>query len=172
MKDLAFPAFDRRRGVMVLEPTDPPLVLPPPGAILIGRKEYLDFPEWDVRRIRVKIDTGAWTSALDVARCTVEEGNEGPVACLRLVLNRRSRRGVEVRAPVLRKVRVRNPNGGCEERPVVEVLVRLGPVQKRIPLAVTNRSDMRCRMILGRQALAGSFLVDVSRKYLLPTSRG
>jgi hypothetical protein len=157
---------------MVLEPTDPPLVLPPPGALLIGRKEYLDFPEWGLRHVRVKIDTGAWTSALDVAGWTIEEEDEGPVACLRLVLNRRSRRVVEVRAPVLRQTRVRNSGGSCEERPVVEVLVRLGPVHKRIPLAVTNRADMRCRMILGRQALAGSFLVDVSRKYLLPTSRG
>jgi hypothetical protein len=157
---------------MVLEPTDPPLVLPPPGAILIGRKEYLDFPEWGLRHVRVKIDTGAWTSALDVAGCSIEEEDEGPVACLRLMLNRRSHRVVEVRAPVLRQTRVRNSGGACEDRPVVEVLVRLGPVHKRIPLAVTNRADMRCRMILGRQALAGSFLVDVSRKYLLPTSRG
>jgi hypothetical protein len=157
---------------MVLEPTDPPLVLPPPGAILIGRKEYLDFPEWGLRRVRVKIDTGAWTSALDVAACTLEEGETGPVACLRLILNRRSRRVVEIRAPVLRQTRVRNSGGVCEERPVVEVLVRLGPVQKRIPLAVTNRAHMRYRMILGRQALAGSFVVDVSRKYLLPASRG
>ncbi len=157
---------------MVLEPTDPPLVLPPPGAILIGRKEYLDFPEWGLRRVRVKIDTGAWTSALDVARCTLVEGEEGLIACLRLVLKRRSRRPVEVRVPVLRKARVRSTGGGCEDRPVIEALVRLGPVEKRIPLAVTNRADMRCRMILGRQALAGSFLVDVSRKYLLPDGRG
>jgi hypothetical protein len=156
---------------MVLEPTDPPLVLPPPGALWIGRKEYLDFPEWGLHRVRVKIDTGAWTSALDVADCVLEEGAEGVVACLRMVLPRRRRQVLEIRAPVLRQTRVRNSGGLCEQRPVVEALVRLGPVQKRIPLAVTNRSHMRYRMILGRQALAGSFVVDVSRKYLLPTSR-
>ena len=79
---------------------------------------------------------------------------------------------VEVRTPVLRTTVVRHPGGQCEERPVVEALVRLGPVEKRIRLTVTNRAHMRCRMILGRQALAGSFLIDVSRKYLVQTPKG
>jgi hypothetical protein len=158
---------------MIPEPTGPPVAAPPPGALLIGRKEYLAFPEWGLRRVRVKIDTGAWSSALDVADCELEEGSSGLMAHLRLALNpRRPYRVVEVRTPVLRTTVVRHPGGQCEERPVVEALVRLGPVEKRIRLTVTNRAHMRCRMILGRQALAGSFLVDVSRKYLVQTPKG
>jgi hypothetical protein len=42
--------------------------------------------------------------------------------------------------------------------------VRLGPVEKKIQLTLTFRTGMRCRMLLGRQALAGDFLVDVTRK--------
>jgi hypothetical protein len=40
-------------------------------------------------------------------------------------------------------------------------------VRKRILLSLTDRSGMLFRMILGRKALEGDFLVDVSRKYLL-----
>jgi hypothetical protein len=134
----------------------------------VGWKEYLDFPEWGLRRVRVKIDTGAWTSALGVAGYQLEEEDVGLVARLRLPLRRgRPGRVIEVRAPVLRTTVVRNTGGQEEERPVVEAAVRLGPVCKRIRLTVADRSDMRYRMILGRQALAGSFIVDVSRKYLL-----
>jgi hypothetical protein len=140
----------------------------PPGMRLIGWKEYLDFPEWHLRRVRVKIDTGAWTSALDVAEYEIEEGAKGMLARVRLPLHRgRTGRILEVRAPVLRTTVVANPGGQRECRPVVEVLVRLGPEQRRIPLTLTSRRAMRYRMILGRQALAGNFLVDVSRKYLL-----
>jgi hypothetical protein len=34
-------------------------------------------------------------------------------------------------------------------------------------MTVTNRAGMRFRMILGRKALEGDFVVDVSRKYVL-----
>jgi hypothetical protein len=58
-----------------------------------------------------------------------------------------------------------------EQRPVIEATLRLGPVSKRVRLTVTNRSNMRFPMILGRTALAGDFVVDVSGKYLLRRSR-
>ncbi len=61
----------------------------PPSPLLIGWKEYVAFPEWGLRRIRAKIDTGACTSALDVAGCDVEETPAGPIAHLRLALNSR-----------------------------------------------------------------------------------
>ena len=44
------------------------------------------------------------------------------------------------------------------------------PVTKRVRLTVANRANMRFRMLLGRQALLGDFLVDVSQKYLLKKS--
>jgi hypothetical protein len=148
---------------MTTEPVVPPSPLP------IGWKEYVALPGWGVRRVRAKIDTGACTSALDVAGCEVEETPAGPVALLRLVLNRlRPERVRLVRTPVVRFVIVRNSGGAAERRPVVEVLARVGPVEKRIRLTVTSRAGMRCRMLLGREALRGAFVVDVRRKYVYP----
>jgi hypothetical protein len=142
---------------------------PPPGLILIGWQEHLSFPEWGVGRVRVKIDTGACTSALDVAGLELTSGGPtGLLADLRLALHRRHpERLARVQTPVLRTVVVRNSTGDSERRPVVEALVRLGPLSKRIRLTLTRRNGLRFRMILGREALAGCFLVDVSRKYLL-----
>ncbi|HZU35519.1 MAG TPA: RimK/LysX family protein, partial [Gemmataceae bacterium] len=71
------------------------------------------------------------------------------------------------RVPVARMVVVCNSGGMREQRPLIEAEVQLGPVVKRIGLTVTNRAGMLFRMILGRQALAGDFVVDVSQKYLL-----
>jgi hypothetical protein len=135
----------------------------------IGWKEYLQFTEWDLRRIRVKIDTGARTSALDVVRYELfETASGGLMATLLLALDRRHPgRFTRIQTPVLRTTVVRNPGGMREERPLVETAVRIGPIHKRIRLTITNRSSMRYRMILGREALNDDFLVDVSRKYLL-----
>jgi hypothetical protein len=139
------------------------------GPTLIGWKEYLDFPEWGLRRIKAKIDTGARTSALDVAGYELrEEDGRGLVARLQLTLHpKEPGRLTVVEAPVQGMVVVRNSSGLGEERPLIEATVRLGPVTKRVRLTVTNRAGMRFRMILGRKALEGDFVVDVSKKYLL-----
>ena len=55
--------------------------------LLIGWKERLDFVEWGLHRIKVKIDTGARTSAIDALRYELHEnGQNGPFARLYLSL--------------------------------------------------------------------------------------
>ena len=141
---------------------------PPNGPLRIGWKERLDFPEWGLKRVRVKVDTGARTSALDAVGYDLVEGAGGLVARLRIDLRRRrAGRIKEVETPVVCMTVVRNTGGIRECRPVVEALVKLGPVTRRIRLTIASRAGMRYRMILGREALAGAFVVDVSQKYLL-----
>jgi hypothetical protein len=137
--------------------------------LVIGRKEYLAFPEWHVPRIRVKVDTGAFSSVLDVASYELHHDQEGRrVARLLLNLSRRDPlRQAVVWASVVKMVHVTCSSGVRQQRPLLEATIRLGPIEKRIRMTVTNRSCMRSRMLLGREALAGSFLVDVSQKYLL-----
>lgn len=146
--------------------TQPPCL---DGRLLIGWKEYVDFPEWKLRRIKAKVDTGARTSALDVASYDLAEvEGRGLVARLRMVVHRkRGRKLIEIEVPVLRTVVVINSGGMREHRPLIETEVRLGPLTKRIRLTITNRSGLRFRMILGRQALKNDFVVDVEKKYLL-----
>jgi hypothetical protein len=135
----------------------------------IGWKERLDFPDWGLKRVRVKIDTGACTSALGATGYELVKVNGVPTVRLVLALNRhRPEKTAVIEAPVLRMVYVTNTGGGREERPMIETTIRLGPVRKRIRLTITSRAAMRYPMLLGREALAGSFVVDVSRKDLLP----
>jgi hypothetical protein len=136
--------------------------------LLIGWKEMVSFPEWGIRRVKVKVDTGARTSALDVVHYELHPTANGLLAELHLALNRRHpERLTVVRTPVLKTVRVRNTSGQLEPRPLIETTLCLGPVTKRVRLTVADRSRMLFRIILGRQALLGNFVVDVSRKYVL-----
>jgi hypothetical protein len=140
-----------------------------PRPLLIGWKERLDFPAWGIRRVKAKVDTGARTSALDTVSYELYQA-DGVGLCvrLRLALHRKHQGELRVvEAPVLRMVVVRNSAGMCEQRPLIEADIVLGPVRKRIGLTVTNRAGMRFRVILGRLALADDFVVDVSKKYLL-----
>src|SRR6266550_3719505 len=115
--------------------------LTPP--LMLGWKERIDFPDWKLRRVKVKIDTGARTSALGAVYYEVLDlPGEGRVADLVLALDRKVPDGrVNLRVPVLGTVVVRNSAGQRELRPVVETRVRLGPLSKVIRLTVTNRAQ-------------------------------
>jgi hypothetical protein len=150
--------------------TEPP-PQQPTGLILIGRKEYVAFPEWDLWRVRAKVDTGAYSSALGVAEYELIETATGIRVRFRLPARRRTARTEVIEADVVKLVTVRSSSGCRQHRPLIEPLVRLGPVTRRVRLTVTDRSAMRCPMLLGRQSLAGVFLVDAGAKYLLGTGR-
>lgn len=137
------------------------------GPVVIGWKEYVALPGWGVRRLKAKIDTGARTSAIDASSYELTQTPAGLVVQMRLPLSvRHPERVALVQSPVMRLVMVCNSGGLREQRPLVETTLRLGAVTKRIRLTVTNRAGMRFRLILGRKALEGDFVVDVSRKYL------
>jgi hypothetical protein len=137
--------------------------------LLIGRKEHVALPEWGIARIRAKVDTGARSSALDVLGYELWKTEAGMLRVrFRLALNRHSPdRYRVIEADVVRLVNVRNTGGDSEQRPLIAAAIQLGPVTQRIRLTLTDRAAMRHRMILGRQALRGRFVVDVSKKYLL-----
>ncbi len=138
--------------------------------ILLGWKEYLALPELGIDRLKVKIDTGARTSTLHVAalRILVEHRDGTADLALSLPFDRRHpERATTARALMLRRVTVADSGGHREIRPLIATEMVLGPVRKKIFLTLTDRSGMLFRMILGRKALEGDFLVDVSQKYLL-----
>jgi hypothetical protein len=139
---------------------------------VLGWKEYVDFPTWGISRVKVKIDTGARTSALGVQSYELISEGGSLIAQLRFAPRRKHpAKVVLVRAPVLRMVGVRNSAGMHEQRPLVETEVRLGPVTRRILFTVTYRPGLLFPALLGRKALEGIFVVDVSRKYLWKTKR-
>lgn len=141
----------RRRGV-----------LKNPELVSIGWSEMVDLPEWGVRRLRAKVDTGARTSALHVE--DIEPLPRDRVG-FDVVLHRRVRdRRIHVTAPVVRRSRVRSSTGEYQLRYFVETQVRLGPVTRTVEISLVDRGDMIFRMLLGRSALANAFVIDPAHK--------
>jgi hypothetical protein len=152
-------------------PSDPS---PPPSdrerPLRVGWKEYLDLPGLGLHRVKAKMDTGARTSALHVLALNVLEQLPDGTAEVELSLapdRRHPERRRTARAHLLGHVRVTDSGGHPEVRPLIETELVLGPVRKRIALTLTDRAGMLFRMIVGRKALEGDFLVDVAHKYLL-----
>ncbi|HVR06623.1 MAG TPA: RimK/LysX family protein [Thermoanaerobaculia bacterium] len=152
-------------------PRPPRESLTPP--FRIGWKEFVDLPELGLRRLKGKIDTGARTSTLHVRAVVyledlAEGADGGRAAEITLAPDRRDPSLlVTARVQVLRQVEVRDSGGHLELRPLIATELVLGPVRKRIFVTLSDRSGMLFRMILGRKAVEGDFVVDPACKYLL-----
>lgn len=141
--------------------------------ITAGWKEYADFPEWGLRRVKVKLDTGARSAAIGVRDCRLFVVPGGHEAELTLApYRRRPDRVRVVRVPVVGFKAVRSSCGEAVPRPVVELTFRLGPVTKRVAATVADRSRMLVPVLLGRLALAPEFVVDPGAKYVLSEKKG
>jgi hypothetical protein len=150
---------------------DPRLPPVPTTLPVLGWKEEASLPEWGIERLRVKLDTGAKTSAIHVAELAVVgdhdvAGERLPVLHLVIPLSRRNAsRVVAVDAPVVGYKSVRDTGAKAERRAVVRTRLICGPLDREIDVTVTDRSGMIFRMILGRQALAGAAVVDPEQGY-------
>ncbi len=127
--------------------------------------EYVDFPDWGVKSLRARVDTGARTSALHVENVRLLAGS-------RVRFDVRLRRDdpsarVTVETKLSRRAPVRSSTGQTEARLFVKAHVRLGGREQQIEVGLVDRSHMLYRMLLGRSALERKFLVDVSRRYAL-----
>lgn len=137
--------------------------------VLIGWTEFIDLPDWGVKRLRAKVDTGAKTSALHVEN--IEELPRGFVR-FDVVLHRHKRdRRIHVKAKVSRRARVRSSSGHMAERLFVKTRFALGSVEKDIEVSLVDRERMIYRMLLGREALQGPFLIDVDRRMVQQKKR-
>jgi len=133
---------------------------------IIGRIESIDFPEWDLRDIDAKVDTGAYTSSLHCHHIQLYEENGKEYVKFNLLdPTHETYNDILFKWPVFRKKTIKSSNGLREERFIVKTKVKIFDSIFTAQLSLTDRSEMRYPVLLGRKLLTNRFLVDVSQKY-------
>lgn len=149
-----------RRVVRVLKPS-PPFE----ESLIVGWREWVGLPEFDVPALKAKIDTGARTSALHAHDLVVADSSEGLVATFSIRPGGDPQEMVPVEAYVIDQRSIRSSNGGDELRPVIMTNLRLGRSTWPIEVTLTDRELMGFPMLVGRSALRNRCLVDPNRSF-------
>ena len=133
---------------------------------VIGWREWVALPQLGLEAVKVKIDTGARSSALHAFNLQTYE--VGGATWVRFDVHPMQQGGptVQAEAEVVDMRRVRNPGGRREYRPVIRTPVTVLGQTWEIDVTLTPRWGMGFRMLLGRQAVRHHFLVDPGRSFL------
>ncbi|WP_090200423.1 ATP-dependent zinc protease family protein [Yoonia tamlensis] len=144
---------------------------PKPDLMVIGWTEYLDLPELGLRQIKAKIDTGARTSALHATN--IEPFDRDGKEWVRFQVQPDSNAAeVWVETPIYDRREIKNTSGIAEERIVIRTDLKLIDRSWPISVSLTDRSNMRFEMIVGRTALKHHNIAVHTRRATLTRKNG
>ncbi|TWT58720.1 hypothetical protein KOR42_21060 [Thalassoglobus neptunius] len=134
---------------------------------IIGWREWVSLPNLEIPAIKAKIDTGATTSSLHAIH--IERFRRKGKDFARFQVHpwqRNSQLTVSAEAPLIEYRSVRSSSGHETSRPVILTEISMFDEVWPIELTLTNRDQMGFRMLIGRRAMRGRFLVDSARSFL------
>lgn len=135
----------------------------------VGWEEWVSLPELNLPALVVKTDTGADLSALHAFN--IQTFGKEDNLMVRFGINpidTDERFSIFCSARVIDQKNITSSNGISELRYVIETEIIIGDVKKKIPVTLTNRENMKYKMIIGRSALDG-FKISADKSFLQTT---
>ena len=134
---------------------------------ILGRRELVNFPAFALSGVEAKVDTGAYTSAIHCTNIHIETDAGKPAMLVVSLLDpgHEGADGCPLRFTdfVLRDIR--SSNGEVQERYVIRAVVQLFGENFEAEFSLSDRSDMKYPVLLGRSLLRhGRFVVDVAKR--------
>ena len=134
---------------------------------IIGSEEWCEFGTLGIPAIKARVDSGAKTSSIQAANAKVfgRGGQEYVKFEINPLQDNRSI-NIQCEAKLVDRRTVKSSSGIAEERFVIKTPVTIGADTFDIELTLANRDTMEFRMLLGREALNGRYMVNPADSFL------
>ena len=134
---------------------------------IIGSQEWCGFTEFKIPAILARVDSGAKTSSLQATQIKlITKDDEDWVSFNINPLQRNTTIRKTITAKVTGKRSIKGSFGISEERFIIKTRITLGKDTFEIELSLANRNTMEFRMLLGRDAIIGRYLINPAEKKL------
>jgi hypothetical protein len=159
--------LDNGNGNDLAEDTTLKNKLQPQNELLVaGWREWVSLPGLGIDAIKAKMDTGARTSCLHAFE--VEKFKKGKESWVRFLMHPHQHDTdtvVQCEAQVLDYRKVTDSGGHTELRYVVRTVVDFAGHSWPAEVTLTNRDNMKFRMLVGRTAMSDKMVINPSLSY-------
>jgi len=136
--------------------------------LIIGAKDRIDFPEFEIYDIPCRIDSGALTSSIHCHRVKIKQGIDGKERLFFRLLDPKhpnyQKKDFIVEQFTERKIK--SSNGYSEYRFVITTKVILFGIEIITEFSLSDREKMQFPVLIGRKLLKNRFLIDVTKSDL------
>ena len=130
----------------------------------IGRKDKADFPELNLTELDIKMDTGAYTSAIHCHKIEKrQKGGKDAVFFTLLDPSHPQYNKKEYSTENYEEKKIKNSFGTSEKRFIIKTEIVLFGQKYPINLSLSERGEMKFPILIGRRFLMGKFIVDCSK---------
>jgi len=135
--------------------------------MVAGSEEWVSLPELKIPLIKVRVDSGAKTSAIHAVNIfPFQRNGESWVSFDIHPLQFDGKQVVHCEAQVVDRRIIKSSSGNRESRYVIRTPLKIGEEVWDIEITLANRDSMGYRMLLGREAMRGKILVDPDSSFL------
>ena len=134
---------------------------------VIGRLDRADFPEFELFDIKMKVDTGAYTSSIHCHHIQEKHQEDGTYIEFELLdPSHPEYQSKKIRTKQYKERKIKNSFGQSEKRFVIKTIITLFQTDYPIELSLSERSEMKYPILIGRKLLNKRFIVDTVKKDL------
>ncbi|MBS9464040.1 30S ribosomal protein S6--L-glutamate ligase [Flagellimonas sp. 389] len=132
----------------------------------LGSEEWCQLEELGIPAVKARVDSGAKTSSIQANKIKIF--SKDLEEWVRFEVNPiQDNRSISIlcQAKLVDIRNVKSSVGISEERPVIKTNLKLGGKSFEIEVTLANRNAMEYRMILGREAINGRYVIDSSKGF-------
>lgn len=134
---------------------------------IIGRAEWCSLFGLNIPAILARIDSGAKTSSLQATDIVlIKQDNEDWVRFVVNPLQKNTELKIKCKAKVIGKRSVKGSFGISEDRFIIRTPITIADDTFDIEFSLANRNSMAFRMLLGREAMMGNYLINPGKKHI------
>jgi hypothetical protein len=138
------------------------------GKVVIGEVEDVYLPIHGLE-LEGRVDTGATTTSIHALDIVAFERDGNKWVRFNLIDEKGEKH--MIKRPLERTIRVKRHESEGQERYVVKMRVNLSSLSKFIDVSLVDRSNYSYPVLIGRNFLGGSALVDVSKQHTQKPTR-